>query len=50
MDVMTYSLSAMASSEFSDQQPHYSIQIQYPQLYKELKAVTLIQTFILLCS
>jgi len=42
MYVMTYSLSAMASSEFIDPQPHYSKQIQYPQLYEELKAVTLI--------
>jgi len=28
MDVMTYSISAMASSEFIDPQPHYSEQIQ----------------------
>jgi len=30
IDVMTYSASAMASSEYIEPQPHYSKQIQYP--------------------
>jgi hypothetical protein len=42
VDVMNYSLSAMASSEYIEPQPHYSKQIQYPQLYEELKALILI--------
>jgi len=42
MDVITYSISAMASSEYIDPQPYYNKQIQYPQLYEELKALTLI--------
>jgi len=37
MDVMAYSISALLSSEYIDPQPHYSKQIQYPQLYEELK-------------
>jgi len=41
MDVMTYSISAAASSEYIEPQPHYSKQIQYPQLYEELKPLTL---------
>jgi len=41
VDVMTYSISALASSEYIEPQPYYSKQIQYPQLYEELKAVTL---------
>jgi len=39
---MTYSIAAMASSEFIDPQPYYNKQIEYPQLYEELKALTLI--------
>jgi hypothetical protein len=42
VDVMSYSLSAVASSEFIEPQPHYSKQIQYTQLYEELKALILI--------
>jgi hypothetical protein len=42
VDVMSYSLSAMASSKFIEPQPHYSKQIQYSQLYEELKALILI--------
>jgi hypothetical protein len=42
VDVMSYSLSAMASSGFIEPQPHYSKQIQYPQLYEKLKALILI--------
>jgi hypothetical protein len=42
MDVMTYSIFATAPSEYIEPQPHYSKQIQYPQLYEELKAITLI--------
>jgi hypothetical protein len=32
VDVMSYSSSAMASSKYIEPQPHYSKQIQYPQL------------------
>jgi hypothetical protein len=42
VDVMNYSTADLASSEFIEPQPHYSKQIQYPQLYEELKALTLI--------
>jgi hypothetical protein len=42
VDVMTYSLSAMASSKFIEPQLHYSKQILYPQVREELKAITLI--------
>jgi hypothetical protein len=42
VDVMSYSLSAMASSEFIESQPHYSKKIHYPQLYEELKELILI--------
>jgi hypothetical protein len=42
VDVMSYSLSALASSEFVEPQPHYSKEIQYPQFYEELKALILI--------
>jgi hypothetical protein len=42
VDVLSYSLSAMASSEFIELQFHYSEQILYPQLYEELKALNLI--------
>jgi len=41
MDVLTYSISATASNEYIEPQPHYSKHIQYPQLYEELKAFTL---------
>jgi len=34
VDVMAYSISAMASSKYIGSQPHYSKQIQYPQLYE----------------
>jgi hypothetical protein len=34
VDVMTYSISAMASSEFTEPQPHYSKQILYPSCMK----------------
>jgi hypothetical protein len=50
VDVMTYSLLAMASSEFIEPQPQYSKQIQYPQLFEELKSLTLIPSFMLLFS
>jgi hypothetical protein len=42
VDVMNYSTAVMASSEFIEPQPHYSKQIQYTQLYEELKAIILI--------
>jgi hypothetical protein len=42
VDVISFSLLAMASSQFIKLQPHYSKQIQYSQLYEELKALTLI--------
>jgi hypothetical protein len=42
VDVMNYSAAAMASIDFIEPQPHYSNQIQYPQLYEELKAIVLI--------
>jgi hypothetical protein len=42
VDVMNYSAAVLASSEFIEPQPHYSNQIQYPQLYEELKAIVLI--------
>jgi hypothetical protein len=35
LDVVNYSTSVLASSEFIEPQPHYSKQIQYPQLYEE---------------
>jgi len=41
VDVMTYSLFAMTSSEYIEPQPYYSKQIQYPQLFEELKALIL---------
>jgi hypothetical protein len=42
VNVMSYWLSAMLYSEFIEPQPHYSKQIQYLQLYEELKALILI--------
>jgi hypothetical protein len=42
VDVMNYSTTVMASNEFIEPHPHYSKQIQYPQLYEELKAIILI--------
>ena len=41
MDVMTYSISTLTSSEYMELQTHYSKHIQYPQLYKEPKAFIL---------
>jgi len=41
MDVVTYSISALSSSEYIDPHPNYSKHIQYPQLYEELKAFIL---------
>jgi len=41
MDVMTYSISALSSSEYIEPPSHYSKHIQYPQLYEELKAFIL---------
>jgi hypothetical protein len=42
VDVMNYSAAALASSEFIEPLPHYSKQIQYPQLYDKLAALILI--------
>jgi hypothetical protein len=42
VDVMNYSAVVMASSDFIEPQPHYSNQIQYLQLYEELKAIVLL--------
>jgi hypothetical protein len=42
VDVMNYFTAALASSEFIEPQPHYRKQIQYHQLYEELKALILI--------
>jgi hypothetical protein len=41
MDVVSYSISALPSSEYVEPQPYYSKHIQYPQLYEELKAFIL---------
>jgi len=41
MDVMTYSISAMASDEYIEPQPYFNKQILYPQLFEELKALVL---------
>ena len=40
-DVMTYAMSAMASTEYIEPLPTYSKDILYPQLYEELKTITL---------
>ena len=40
-DVMTYAMSAMASTEYSEPLPTYSKNILYPQLYEELKTLTI---------
>ena len=41
MDVVTYSISALSSSDYIEPQPYYSKHIQYPQLYEELKVFIL---------
>jgi len=41
-DVMTYAMSAVASTEYIEPLPTYSKDILYPQLYEELKTITLI--------
>jgi hypothetical protein len=38
MVVVTYSISALTSSEYIELKPYYSKHIQYPTLYEELKA------------
>jgi len=40
-DVMTYAMSAMASKDYIEPLPTYSKNILYPQLYEELKNLTL---------
>jgi len=40
-DVMTYAMSAMASTEYIELLPTYSKNILYPQLYEEMKTLTL---------
>jgi hypothetical protein len=40
-DVMTYALSAMSSIDYIEPLPSYSKNILYPQLFEELKALTL---------
>ena len=40
-DVMTYGMSAMASNDYIEPLPTYSKNILYPQLYEELKNLTL---------
>jgi hypothetical protein len=40
-DVMTYALSAMSSVDYIEPLPAYSKNILYPQLFEELKALTL---------
>jgi hypothetical protein len=42
VDVASYSTTLMASTEFIEPQPHYNKQIQYSQLYDELKTMFLI--------
>jgi len=39
-DVMTYAMSFMASTEYIETLPTYSKDILYPQLYEELKTIT----------
>jgi hypothetical protein len=41
-DVANYSTTVMASNEFTEPQPHYNMQIQYSQLYEELKTMILV--------
>ena len=41
MDVVTYSISALSSSDYIEPLPTYSKHIMYPQLYEELKAFIL---------
>jgi hypothetical protein len=41
-DVASYSTTFMASNEFIEPQSHYNKQIQYSQLYEELKTMILI--------
>jgi hypothetical protein len=41
-DIANYSTSAVASSEFIEPHLHYNKQIQYPQMYEELKAMILV--------
>jgi len=40
-DVMTYAMSAMASNDYIELLPTYRRNILYPQLYKELKNLTM---------
>ena len=40
-DVMTYTMSAMACNEYMEPLPTYSMSILYPQLYEELKTLTI---------
>jgi hypothetical protein len=42
VDVMNYSTTALASSEFIEPLPYYSKHVLYRQLFEELKAITLI--------
>jgi hypothetical protein len=44
VDVASYLTSVMASTEFIEPQPHYNKQIQYSQLYDELKTMILIKS------
>ena len=40
-DFMTYAMSAMASTEYIEPLPTYSKNILYPQLFEELKTLTI---------
>jgi hypothetical protein len=42
VEVANYYTTVMASDEFIEPQPHYNKQIQYSQLYEELKTMALI--------
>jgi len=41
MDVIIYAMSAMASTEYIEPLPTYSKNILYPQLFEELKTLTI---------
>ena len=41
MDVMAYAMSAMASTEYIEPLPTYSKNSLYPQLFEELKTLTI---------
>jgi len=42
MDVITYAVSVMASTEYVEPLPTYNKNIFYPQLFEELKTLTII--------